>query len=241
MINKLYLLRKIKALFVKFKLHKIFSSFEGTLLNLVYLSKISRWAEQNKDMQFNDFYSKNWDYSKRYKLYNFIFKSENLHEAITYLEFGVAGGLSFKWWVENNKNNDSRFYGFDTFEGLPEDWGDFKAGDMSTNSQFPVLNDNRAEFIKGLFQKSLPQFLKEHKTNNRKVIHMDADLYSSTLYCLTSLAPYLNKDDIILFDEFTVPQHEFLAFKNFTESYYLKFQLIAAANNYFFSAFKLIE
>jgi hypothetical protein len=70
---------------------------------------------------------------------------------------------------------------------------------------------------------------------------MDADLYSSTLYCLTSLAPFLKKDDIILFDEFTVPQHEFLAFKNFTESYYLKFQLIATANNYFFSAFKLTE
>jgi len=42
-----------------------------------------------------------------------------------------------------------------------------------------------------------------------------------------------------MFDEFTVPRHEYLAFKNFRESYYLDFELIAAANNYFFVAFRL--
>jgi hypothetical protein len=68
---------------------------------------------------------------------------------------------------------------------------------------------------------------------------MDADLYSSTLYVLTMLAPFLHEGDIIMFDEFTVPRHEFLAFKNFSESFYLKFEMIAAANNYFFIAFKL--
>lgn len=241
MINKLYFIRKTKTLFVKYKLHKIFSPFEGALLNLTYLSKISKWADQNKNVKYNDFYSKTWDYSKRYMLYDFLLKDQNLKEPVTYIEFGVAKGISFKWWVENNKHSDSRFYGFDTFEGLPENWGDFKVGDMSADSKFPEINDTRVEFLKGLFQNTLPQFLKNYNSDNRKVIHMDADLYSSTLYCLTSLAPFLKKDDIVLFDEFTVPQHEFLAFKNFTESYYLKFQLIATANNYFFSAFKLIE
>ena len=42
---------------------------------------------------------------------------------------------------------------------------------------------------------------------------MDADLYSSTLYVLTMLAPYLKAGDIVMFDEFTVPRHEYLAFK----------------------------
>ena len=70
---------------------------------------------------------------------------------------------------------------------------------------------------------------------------MDADLYSATLYALTSLAPYLKPGDIIFFDEFVVPTHEFKAFLDFTQSYYIKLELIAAANNYYFTAFKVVE
>jgi hypothetical protein len=66
---------------------------------------------------------------------------------------------------------------------------------------------------------------------------MDADLYSSTLFTLTTLAPYLKKGDIIFFDEFCVPTHEFLAVKNFTESYYINLKPIAASNNFLFTAF----
>jgi len=71
------------------------------------------------------------------------------------------------------------------------------------------------------------------------VIMMDADLYSSTLYVLTSIAPCLKPGDIIFFDQFNVPLHEFRAFNDFTESYYLKFRLIGAANNYYFCAFEM--
>ena len=68
---------------------------------------------------------------------------------------------------------------------------------------------------------------------------MDADLYSATLYALTSLAPYLKKGDIIFFDEFVVPTHEFKAYSDFIQSYYINLELIAAANNYYFVAFKV--
>ena len=68
---------------------------------------------------------------------------------------------------------------------------------------------------------------------------MDADLYSATLYTLTSLAPVLKKGDIIFFDEFAVATHEFKAFHDFVQSYYINFELIAAANNYYFTAFKI--
>jgi hypothetical protein len=47
--------------------------------------------------------------------------------------------------------------------------------------------------------------------------------------------------DIIFFDEFVVPTHEFKAFLDFTQSYYIKLELIAAANNYYFTAFKVVE
>jgi O-methyltransferase len=103
----------------------------------------------------------------------------------------------------------------------------------------PMLDDNRAKFIKGLFQETVGTFLQSNNLNNgkRKIIHLDADLFSSTIFALTSLAPYLKKGDVLIFDEFNVPNHEFYAFKIFSESYYVKTKLLAAVNNYYQVAF----
>ena len=237
MAFKITLIRKTKWFFYRFKLHLLIEPISGFLLNLAYMSRVSKWISQHRKIEFNDFYSPKWDYSKRYKLYDHIFKLKNLDNAITYLEFGVSGGFSFDWWVKKNTHAGSSFSGFDTFEGLPEDWGGFKQGAMTAN--VPTTDDQRVKFYKGLFQDTVPGFVKELDTERRKVILMDADLFSSTLYVLTMLAPYLKKGDIILFDQFNVPMHEFLAFQIFTSSFYLKFDLIGAANNYYFCAFEL--
>ncbi len=68
---------------------------------------------------------------------------------------------------------------------------------------------------------------------------LDADLFSSTLFTLSSLAPFFKEGDIILFDEFVVPTHEFMAYHHFLDSYYFDLELIGAANNYYFAAFKV--
>ncbi len=232
-------IRKFKANFLRFNAHVFVEPFSHALLNLIYISKISKWKNQQPKIKFNDFYSSNWDYAKRYKLYEYLFAEEKLDGPLDYMEFGVAAGQSFKWWVNANKNDSSTFNGFDTFTGLPEDWGNFKAGDMSTNNAVPDIKDKRVAFHQGLFQQTLPAFIQSFKGNNRKLIHLDADLYSSTLYVLCSLAPLMKKGDILIFDEFAVPQHEFLAFNDFKRSYYIDFELIGAANNYFFVAFKM--
>jgi hypothetical protein len=143
--------------------------------------------------------------------------------------------------MTQNAHEDSRFYGFDTFDGLPEDWGPFKKGAFSTNNEIPLIEDFRGKFLKGLFQQTVPLFVAEFDNSRRNVLMMDADLWSSTLYVLTSLAPFFKKGDIIFFDEFVVPTHEFKAFLDFTSSYYMKLELIAAANNYYFAAFKVVE
>jgi hypothetical protein len=167
-------------------------------------------------------------------------QNENLTEApINYIEFGVASGESFRWFLEQNKNQDSSFYGFDTFTGLPEDFGIYKKGAFNTNNKIPEITDTRGKFYQGLFQQTLPNFLSELNNKKRNVIMLDADLYSATLYTLTTIAPFLKKDDIIFFDEFAVPTHEFKAFHDFTQSYYINLKLIASANNYYFSAFKI--
>ncbi|MCC7400040.1 MAG: class I SAM-dependent methyltransferase [Chitinophagaceae bacterium] len=237
---KHYIIRYLKFLFIYLKLHKFFRLFSGFFLNLFYLSELSVWINQNKKIKFNDFPSK-WNYQKRYTLYTWVLQNENLTEIpINYLEFGVAGGESFRWFLDQNKNQHSRFYGFDTFTGLPEDFGSYKKGTFDTSMKAPELTDPRGKFFQGLFQQTLPSFLPELDIKKRNVIMLDADLYSATLYTLTALAPFIKKDDIIFFDEFAVPTHEFKAFYDFTQSYSVNLQLIASASNYYFAAFKIL-
>jgi O-methyltransferase len=239
MYLKYFFIQNIKALFAFLKLHVLFQPFAGLFRNMAYLSMQSKWINENKNLGFNDFFT--WDRSrnKRLNLYTFLNKEFIQDQPINYLEFGVANGGSFYWWLDNHRNAASNFYGFDTFSGLPEDWGSFKKGDMNNGNSILKTDDKRASFYQGLFQQTLPGFLKSFQNDRRTVIHMDADLYSSTLFTLTSFAPYLKKGDIIFFDEFCVPTHEFLAVKNFTESYYIDLKPLGASNNYLFTAFQV--
>jgi hypothetical protein len=208
---------------------------------IAHLSELSQWIQRNKKTPFNDFPSRKFDYSKRYSLYKYVIDSELKESEFTYLEFGVAAGKSFQWWMQQCGNSRIDFHGFDTFTGLPEDWGLFKANAMSNEGKLPALNDSRGTFYKGLFQETLPGFIKSHNwSDKRLVVLMDADLYTSTLYVLTSLAPYIKKDDIIIFDEFNVPRHEFLAFQHFITSYYIKYEVIGAQNNYYCVAIRIV-
>ena len=234
----------LKGLIIAIKPHILFGFLRKPMLFTNNTLALSRWiSKQDKKGTYNDFYSFKRDYSKRYRLYQYLLDSQGLaNSSIDYLEFGVSQGHSFRWWIGANKNVESRFFGFDTFEGLPEAWGViFKKGDM--NAAIPNLDDKRVEFIKGLFQETFIPFTKSHELESEKikVIHLDADLFSSTLYILTSIAPYLKKGDILIFDEFNVPNHEFFAFQCFTQSFYVKTKLLGAVNNYLQVALQIVE
>lgn len=232
---KLKFIAYLKGIILLLRPDIFFGWLSRFLLMIHNTIRLSKWiATQNKQNILNDFYTAKRDYSKRYKLYQYVVDKINLRdEPIDYLEFGVSGAFSFKWWLTNCRNADNRFYGFDTFEGLPEDWGTFNKGEMSAN--IPNMDDSRATFVKGLFQETLHKFLLNQNLINgkRKVVHMDADLFSSTLFVLSSIAPYIGKGDILLFDEFNVPNHEFFAFRIFCDSFYIKTKLLGAVNNYY--------
>jgi len=208
---------------------------------LGYYNKLILWIYRNKNkLLFCDFYSLLRDYNKRFSLYNFILDHFKLaDDPVIYMEFGVASGSSFKWWLSNNVSVDSKFYGFDTFEGLPEKWGTYEKGAMS--SLMPSINDSRGLFIKGLFQDTLSDQLSKINTilsgSNRKIIHMDADLYSATAFTLSQLYPYLRKGDLLFFDEFSVAMHEFKAYDEFVNNFYIKLTPIAAVNNFYQTVF----
>ncbi|HTO16914.1 MAG TPA: class I SAM-dependent methyltransferase [Edaphocola sp.] len=239
---------KIVALLKDFilftRIPSLFSFIYRPLKFVVNAIGLSRWINKhNADLSFNDFFRGKRVYTQRQALHQYVIDKEGLNkDKIDYLEFGVFGGTSFKWWLKNQNHLESKFFGFDTFEGLPEDWFLFKKGDMSMSQ--PELDDDRGQFIKGLFQETLGDFLRKNyslenrKSAARKVIHMDADLFSSTLFVLTSLAPYLNDGDIIFFDEFSVPNHEFAAWETFVASYYVDYEVLGAVNNYYQIAIK---
>lgn len=232
----------LKGLILVLKPHIILGWLRRPLLKISNMLSLTRWvSEQTGNNLINDFYTCRRDYTKRYQLYKAVSEELKLkNEAVVYLEFGVSGGHSLRWWLNECISQDSRFIGFDTFEGLPEAWGGFNKGDML--AEIPDFNDSRVELVKGLFQVSVRNYLMNNQieTDKRKIIHFDADLFSSTLFALSSIAVYLNKGDILFFDEFNVPDHEFFAFRIFTESWYIKTKLIGAVNNYLQTAFMVV-
>lgn len=205
---------------------------------IYHFTKLTVWVSRhNRQFIKSDFYTPYRDYNKRPFLYKDVldfFKLEN--QPIHYLEFGVASGISFRWWLEHNHQASSRFLGFDTFEGLPEDWGGFyQKGAMSHG--IPNINDERAQFFKGLFQETLVPFIQSNSAllslPIRKIIHLDADLFSATLFTLSQLYPYLQKGDILIFDEFSVANHEYKALDLFEEVFYIKCKPLFAQNNFY--------
>jgi len=163
----------------------------------------------------------------------------NGKEPVDYLEFGVYQGASVKLWSEINKNPASRFFGFDSFEGLPEAWRrGFDKGAFDVGGAIPDIKDVRAQFIKGWFQESLPPFLDNFSAERRLLIHNDSDLYSATLYCLTTLDchKFLKPGTIVIFDEFGDPSHEFRALNDYASAFGKKWKIIAATFNFWTAA-----
>jgi O-methyltransferase len=239
-ITKILVGRKVKRFFVENRLHRLAEPFTNSLLKLAYLSKLSKWCADQGVPEWNDRTDPGWRHEKRYDLYAHVMQAESLDQAIDFLEFGVGEGYSFDWWVEHNTNPDSLFVGFDTFTGLPEKWEYLNQGTYSSGGMFPAKSDHRCSFQTGLFQDTLDGFLKTFRGGRKTIVHMDADLYSSTLFVLSRMAPGLKAGDIVFFDEFGVPTHEFRAFTDVVWAYRLKYKLLGAVNNYMQIAIKIL-
>ena len=156
-------------------------------------------------------------YSKREELWASAVQHIGATQDILFLEFGVWEGYSMRYFSKAFTSSDARFYGFDSFEGLPQAWEDKSTGAFSTKGAVPQIADARIKFVKGWFQNSVPEFLKgRSKAPEKVLVHFDADLYSSTLYLLHALANYLPRYYFI-FDEF--PGDETRALYNFEQSH----------------------
>lgn len=114
------------------------------------------------------------------------------------LEFGVCNGRTLRTIVDGMPAG-SQVVGFDSFDGLPEDWRDgFPAGTFRTTP--PEVPG--AELVIGLYADTLPGWADENRGAALRLVHIDCDLYSSTRDVLEHLTPYLTPGCLIVFDEF---------------------------------------
>ncbi len=142
-----------------------------------------------------------------------------------YMEFGVFSGETVNHIASQTKNI---VYGFDSFEGLPEDWRSGFVQGCFKKENLPEVKSNVC-LVKGWFDESLPDFIKD-KNDNCAFIHIDCDLYSSTKTVFDILGDKIVAGTIIVFDEyFNYPgwkEHEFKAFQEFVKDKNLKYEYI---------------
>ena len=119
-----------------------------------------------------------------------------------WLEFGVSVGTSTAVLAECAKAASSRLYGFDSFEGLPEEWvvSDHETLPRGSFGGRPSGLPDHVELVTGMFQDTLPEFLTTH-TDRVAFAHLDCDLYSSAKCVLTSIQARLAIGTVLVFDE----------------------------------------
>ncbi len=134
------------------------------------------------------------------------------------LEFGVFNGKSIR---QIAALVDTPVHGFDSFEGIPEDWNHEISGSYSTAGVLPEVPDN-VRLHAGWFEDSIPAFI-QNETAPIRFMNIDCDLYSSTKTVLDALAPQIVAGTVIVFDEYigniSWRQDEFKAFTEAAQTY----------------------
>lgn len=121
-----------------------------------------------------------------------------------FCEFGVAAGHGCNQFGSILNPLGVDFYGFDSFEGLQEDWTGIQtgrtAGAFTQFGELPTVPSN-VLLLKGWLQDTLPEFLLSTDDTPFAFIHMDMDTYRPTKFALELVRSRLKTGSVILFDE----------------------------------------
>ncbi|MDP1835058.1 MAG: TylF/MycF/NovP-related O-methyltransferase [Chlamydiales bacterium] len=145
------------------------------------------------------------------------------------LEFGVFSGESVNRMAKLAPNET--IHGFDSFEGLPENWDGHSLGKgtFSLKGKLPKVRENVC-LHQGWFNETAPAFFQNCK-DVISLLHIDCDLYQSTKTVLDAAKDHIVPGTIIVLDEFFgypfFQQHEFRAFFEFAAEHQLKYRFMA--------------
>jgi hypothetical protein len=143
------------------------------------------------------------------------------------VEFGVEKGASLRHLAGLTKRD---VHGFDSFEGLPGDWTGTREGKaaFSRDGKLPKVPAN-AKLHVGWFDATLPGFLAAN-AGPCALVHVDCDIYSSTVTIFSLLKDRIGAGTVIVFDEyFNYPgwrQHEYKAFQEFIAQTGMKYSYL---------------
>jgi hypothetical protein len=145
-------------------------------------------------------------------------------------EFGVFSGDSINHFANLISYQDGIIFGFDSFEGLKEDWHgtDAPQGMFNMGGKLPQVLQN-VRLIPGWFDVSLPRFLEE-KSGPFSFIHCDADTYESTGTILSNIGNRITTNTVLVFDEYlnypNWENGEFKAWQEFCANNSLHYQYL---------------
>ena len=150
------------------------------------------------------------------------------------LEFGVATGRTlnqFAHWLPNKF-----VFGFDGFEGLPEDWTSRMRRGFFAREHLPQVRSN-CELVVGWFDQTLPEFRANRiKKQPIALLHVDCDLYSSTVTVLNNLKDNIVPGTVIVFDEYiNYPGwqlDEFRAWQEHCKAYGVRYEYIGRVSRH---------
>jgi O-methyltransferase len=151
----------------------------------------------------------------RIELFRSIGFFANVNRPITgaYMEFGCFGAYSMRMAWSAFGHFGWSFYGFDSFEGLPEIaeidkqeiWakGKLAMGEAEFRrlATFTGLPESRLRTVKGFYGDSLTPALAGTIPDKAAVIYIDCDLYVSTVDVLKWIPQFLQPGTFVVFDD----------------------------------------
>lgn len=191
-------------------------------------------------------------FSTKRSLARFIAK-EKLFEKILHIngiivECGVFNGAGLFTWAQLSNiyeptNYNRKIVGFDTFEGFPSvssqdntgvlisKKGDLKGSSLEElelsiekyNNERHLSHIKNVSLIKGDFNETAEQFLKQNQHSIISLLYLDFDLYEPTKKALQIFLPRMPKGAIVVFDQIncesfpgeTLALHEMMGIGNF--------------------------
>lgn len=120
------------------------------------------------------------------------------------IEVGVFRGASVNFIADvlSKKGDPREVHGFDSFEGLEEDWSgeSLPAGFFQQGGVLPPVRKN-VRLYKGWVQDTLGPFYASKGQPTLALVHIDTDTYTPARHILEISKPLMTEGTIVVFDE----------------------------------------
>ncbi len=149
-----------------------------------------------------------------------------------FAQFGVYRGRSARF-LESFLTSGRKLHLFDSFEGLPTEWtGVLPAGAFRLReADIPRFDPETCVVHRGWFRDTAPSFVADYP-KPLAFIHMDADLYTSTMDVFDNINALIVPETIIMFDEYVMKEsdEEHRALMDWTRRYDRRFEYLWRTN-----------